>query len=223
MRTVILQLLFLYLITPFTHACSPPSNSPSSPLTLGTDGPADPSTNGYTLNHFSLIINNITSTLHFYGKILGMRHIFTFHASPAYDIIYMGYSHGGKNGSAYQTGEQLYSQKTNSEGLIEFIYPKNATTRLEASTVKANTFSHVGIVVPDVRKAEERMKEFGVEILKGVGQFPSPDDPAAKAFGLGDSVEVAEAALEGIRLIGFEDFLIVVDPDGNAVEIQQQV
>jgi lactoylglutathione lyase len=223
MRTPILRLLLLCFITPLIDACSPPTNSSSSPLTLGTDGPADIATNGYNLNHLGLIISNATATLHFYGKILGLRHIFTFHASPSYDIIYMGYSHGGKNGSGYETGEQLYSQKTNSEGLIEFIYPKNATTRLEASTIRANTFSHVGIVVPDVRKAEERMKEFGVQILKGVGTFPAPDDPAAKVFGLGDSAEVAEEALEGIRLIGFEDFLIVADPDGNAVEIQQQV
>lgn len=190
---------------------------------MGIDGPADIATNGYNLNHLGLIISNATATLHFYGKILGMRHIFTFHASPAYDIIYMGYSHGGKNGTAYQSGSELYAEKTNSEGLIEFIYPKNATTKLEASTVRANTFSHVGLVVPDVRKAEERMREYGVEILKAVGTFPGGDDPAAKVFGLGDSVEVAEEALAGIALIGFEDFLIVKDPDGNAVEIQQQV
>lgn len=149
--------------------------------------------------------------------------MFTFHASPFYSIIYMSYSHGGKNGTAYQTGPELYSQKTNSEGLIEFIYSKNVAPRLEASTVRATTFSHVGIVVPDVKKAEERMREFGVEVLKGVGTFPNGDDPAAGVFGLGNDERFAEEALEGIRMIGFEDFLIVKDPDGNAVEIQQQV
>lgn len=56
----------------------------------------------------------------------------------------MGFAQGGKKGSAYQTGEELYRQKTNSQGLLEFIYPHNATTKLEASTVRANTFSHVG-------------------------------------------------------------------------------
>jgi lactoylglutathione lyase len=198
MRALVLYLFIFYFLTPITRTCNPPTNSPFFPLVLGTDGPADVATNGYNLNHFGLIINNITSTLHFYGKILGICHIFIFHASPSFDIIYMGYSHGGKNGTAYQTGEQLYSQKTNSEGLIEFIYPKDATARLVSSTMKANTFSHVGIVVPNVRQAEERMKEFGVVILKGVGESPSPDDLAAKAFGLGDSVQVAEAALHGI-------------------------
>lgn len=221
MQPTIFYLLSLLLIS-FTQACTPPTD-PNSPLILGTDGPADPATTGYTLNHLGLIISNATATLHFYGKILGMRHIFTFHASPAYSIIYMSYSHGGKNGTAYQTGAELYSQKTNSEGLIEFIYPSNATMGLEASTARANTFSHVGIVVPDVRKTESRMREFGVEILKGVGIFPEGNDPAAGVFGLGDGEVAAEEALEGIRMIGFEDFLIVKDPDGNAVEIQQQV
>jgi lactoylglutathione lyase len=223
MHPSILSLLTISLITTLTHACPPPSNSSSSPLVLGNDGPADLATTGYNLNHFGLIISNATATLHFYGKILGMRHVFTFSASPSYTIIYMGYSQGGKNGSAYQTGEELYRQKTNSEGLLEFIYPHNATTELEASTVRANTFSHVGIVVPDVRKAEARMREFGVEILKGVGVVPAADDPAAKAFGLGDDIGVAEEALEGVRMIGFSDFLIVKDPDGNAVEIQEQM
>lgn len=95
--------------------------------------------------------------------------------------------------------------------------------RLEASTVRANTFSRVGIVVPDVGKAERRMREFGVEIVNGVGTFPNGHDPAARVFGLGDDEGAAEEALEGIGMIGFEDFLIVKDPDGNAVEIRQQV
>ncbi|KAE9972587.1 hypothetical protein EG328_004902 [Venturia inaequalis] len=214
--------LLPFLLLSLTRACTPPTD-PQSPLILGTDGPADAATTGYALNHLGLIISNVTATLHFYGKILGMRHMFTFHASPSYSIIYMSYSHGGKNGTAYQTGSELYSQKTNSEGLIEFIYPRNASRGLEASTARANTFSHVGIVVPDVRKAEARMREFGVEILKGVGAFPGGDDPAAGVFGLGGDEGAAEEALEGIRMIGFEDFLIVKDPDGNAVEIQQQV
>ena len=34
---------------------------------------------------------------------------------------YMSLSHGGKNGTGYQTGEELTREKNNSEGLIEFI------------------------------------------------------------------------------------------------------
>lgn len=51
--------------------------------------------------------------MHFYGKILGMRHIFTLQATPHATVTYMSFSHGGKNGTGFQTSSELYKEKNN--------------------------------------------------------------------------------------------------------------
>jgi lactoylglutathione lyase len=139
----------------------------------------------------------------------------------------VGYSHGGKNGTGYQTGEELLAEKTNIEGLIELISskPKN---EFPPTTKGLNTFSHVGLVVPDTKQIEARMQEFGVKVLKQVGKMPVPGTAAGelleRAFGVSTYTEEEQkAALDALAVIGFEDFLIVTDPDGNVLEIQDQV
>ena len=220
------------ILTPLTQACSAPTNS-SDAFVLGDDGPADPATLGYTMNHFSLLVNDMEASMHFYGKILGMRHLFTFHASSTFEIVYMGYSHGGKNGTGFQSGEELYKEKSNIEGLIEFIQTKDCTKKnnasdFKSSTKRVNTFSHVGLVVPDTRSVQARMEKFGVEILKPVGKMPVPGTATGelleKAFGIAAYTEAEQKeALAGIANLGFKNFLIVADPDGNVLEIQSQV
>lgn len=190
-------------------------------LAIGNDGQADPATLGYTVNHFSLLVKDMVATKHFYGDVLGMREIFTFHASDAYQIMHMGHSHGGENGSAFQSGEELFAQKANIQGLIEFLSLKDGDD-LVPSTKSTNTFSHVGLVVPDVRATQARMEEFGVRILKAVGEDIEPSSDAARAYGLGANLQEARAAAAGIERIGFANFLLVTDPDGNLVEIQNQ-
>ena len=177
------------------------------------------------MNHFSLLVNDIDATMHFYGKVLGMRHIFTYHATPTYDIVYMGYSHGGKNGTGFQTGQELYREKPNIEGLIEFLYLKdcnNTVKDLEPTTKRVNTFSHVGLVVPDVKKAQDRMEEDGVEILKPIGKDVEPGSGAAMAYRFGAQDLGDASAAAAFDAIGFKYFLLAADPDGNVVEIQQQ-
>ncbi|KAF2095753.1 hypothetical protein NA57DRAFT_59732 [Rhizodiscina lignyota] len=213
--------LFINLSDP-TQACNP-KNAPSDMLTIGDDGPADPETLGYTLNHFGLIANNITAMMDFYGDVLGMRHIFTFHCSKDYDVVYMGYSHGGKNGTGFQTGDELFAEKTNIEGLVEFVVLKDSPTKNPASTSKTNTFSHIGLVVPDIKKTQARLQQYEVKIIKAVGQDAETPGPVANAYGLGGDIAKARAALAGIDIIGFKNFILAEDPDGNLVEIQQQV
>ena len=212
------------------QACSPPTNS-SDTFVLGDDGPADPATLGYTLNHFSLLVNDMEASMHFYGKILGMRHIFTFHASSTFEVVYMGYSHGGKNGTGFQTAEELYREKQNIEGLIELIQTKrckkNDASGFQSSTKRPNTFSHVGLAVPDIESVQARMTQFGVEILKPFGKMPVPGTATGnlldKAFGIAAYTEAEQKeTLAGIANLGFADFLIVADPDGNLLEIQSQ-
>ena len=219
------------IFSPLVQACAPP-NASSDAFTLGDEGPADVATLGYTMNHFALLVNDMEVTMHFYGKILGMRHIFTFYASPTFEVVYMGYSHGGKNGTGYQTGEELYKEKTNIEGLIELIQTKNCSktsdnVEFQPSTKRVNTFSHVGLVVPDVQAIYTRMKDFGVEVLKAPGEMPVPGTATGelleKAFGIyAYTEEDQNAALAGIANLGFAKFLIVTDPDGNILEIQSQ-
>lgn len=206
-----------------SSACSPQANiEGTSPLVIGNDGPADPATLGYTLNHLALVVNNIQATRHFYGDILGMRHIFTFHATDSYDITYMGYSQGGKNGTGFQTGEELLRQQKNSQGLIEFLHHRNTSSTFPSSTTSLNTFSHVGLMVPNITQAQARMDQFGVTVLKRLGEDLKPGSEVAQAYGVEGSAEQEMAVTEGIEAIGFAYFLLVSDPDGNIVEIQQQ-
>lgn len=81
------------MLPSLTLAC-PPSltkRQSSDAFVLGSDGPADQATLGYTMNHFSFVVNDMEAMMHFYGKILGMRHIFTYHATPKFDIVYSKY------------------------------------------------------------------------------------------------------------------------------------
>lgn len=138
----------------------------------------------------------------------------------------MGFSHGGKNGTGYQTGEELYSEKNNIEGLIEILAQSNTSAPFEPSTKTPNTFSHIGLIVPDIYAAQSRMEKHGVPILKKVGSPIKWGSEAAAAFGFNKAhatVQEARAALEGIATIGFDAFLIIKDPDGNMIEVQQQV
>ena len=222
LSTFLVALLALALST--AHACG--NHDKSSPsFAIGNDGPADPATLGYTLNHFALLTHNITAVKHFYGEILGMRTVFSFGANTPFEVLYMGYSHGGKNGTGYQTGEQLYSEKNNIEGLLEFLYVEDCkdSTAFIPTTVRPSSFSHIGLIVPDLEATQGRMQAYGVSILKRIGLPIEPGSPAALVFGYASNTAAARAALMGAQTLGFDSFLLVTDPDGNLLEIQQQV
>ena len=91
--------------------CAGEQNASSGDFVLGTDGPPDEETIGFNINHLCLVVNDLDASVHFYGKILGMRHIFTYRASETYTIVYMGYSRGGEDGKGFQTGEELNKAK----------------------------------------------------------------------------------------------------------------
>jgi lactoylglutathione lyase len=223
-QTLFTSLAFLLsAVSVPTLACKPPAQSgdSNSPLTIGDDGPADPETLGYSVNHFSLNSNNLTATQEFYGGILGMRHLFTYHASEDMAVMYMGYPEGGKNGTGFQTGQQMLDEKNNREGLIEFVYIRGQE-RLTASSEVPNTFSHIGLIVPDIKATQERMDRMGAKIVKRIGKKPKVQGLIANAYGMTD-LKKAKAALPGILQLGFTEFLIVADPDGNLFEVQQQV
>ncbi|KAJ5776359.1 uncharacterized protein N7511_001370 [Penicillium nucicola] len=215
-----------------TKACNPTRRSTadataSNPFTLGTDGPAPPETLGYALNHVGLITNNLTAMKGFYGNVLGMRLLFDAALTPEYTVTYMGYVQGGRNGTGFQTGTEMTMGKNNMYGLLEIVEFSVSDDTLLSSTQRTNTFSHVGLVVPDVVKAQTYLEGKGVEVLKGVGvPIEAFEGGVPNALGVGGfagvHLEAKRRLVEAQGLIGWENFLLVRDPDGNLVEIQQQ-
>lgn len=228
------------LLLASVNACSNHDHSSPS-FQVGNDGPADPATLGYTLNHFALLTNNISAVKHFYGDILGMRTVFSYGAGTPYEILYMGYryvsflvyndrcthvlSHGGKNGTGYQTGDALFAEKTNIERLLEFLYVEDCkgADEFPPSTQRLSSFSHIGLAVPDIKATQARMEQYGVNIVKRTGEvITAAISDAAMPFGFSSDTPAAESALKGVQAIGFDSFLLVTDPDGNLLEIQPQ-
>lgn len=92
---------------PSIQGCAVHGNSTGEQFHLGNNGPADPEVLGYGINHFALNVHDLDAAMRFYGHILGMRHIFTYEVSPLLELVYLGYSTGGKNGTGFQTGAEL--------------------------------------------------------------------------------------------------------------------
>lgn len=219
------NLTYLLAVTlSYVSACGHHQTSSPS-FELGDDGPADPATLGYTLNHFALLTSNVSVTKHFYGEVLGMRTIFSYGPGTPYEVLYMGYSHGGKNGTGFQSGEELFAEKNNIEGLIEFLYVEDCggTADFMPSTERINSFSHIGLIVPDIDATQARLERYDARIVKPAGEIIEPDSVAAKAFGFASNTAAARKALKGVEGIGFDSFILATDPDGNLLEIQPQI
>ncbi|KAH6885253.1 hypothetical protein B0T10DRAFT_91707 [Thelonectria olida] len=223
----------LLLASPLTSACVTHmpvkrDNSTYPYADYGSDTPADIATTGYAINHLCLNVRNITNSVEFYSSIFGMRKLFTFHASEHYSVTYMAHSHGGRNGTGYQTTEELIREKNNAKGMLELInidVPENA---LPASTLIANTFGHIGMVVPDIEATQARLDAFpGISTLKRYGEDLSLYSRIATATSLSAKMLAqlpdAEKELIMATLVPFnKPFIIVTDPDGNMIEIQAQ-
>ncbi|OKP13330.1 hypothetical protein PENSUB_932 [Penicillium subrubescens] len=194
---------------------------------VGNDGPAPAATLGYAINHFGLLTTNLEAMKYFYGNILGMRLLFDAHVTPEYTVTYMGYAQGGRNGTGFQSGSELSRDKNNLYGLLELVQFNVSDDHLVASTKRTNTFSHVGLIVPDIAKAQTYLQKNGVKILKEFGKpVTEMTGPLQNAFGIGEyagaHIVAKQALIKAQGLIGLEYLVMVEDPDGNMVEIQQQ-
>lgn len=219
----------------YTNACNlekrqdDTAAATNSFFTIGTDGPAQPETLGFFFNHLSLIVSDLTASKEFYGNVLGMRHIFTAQLSPHYSVTYMGHAQGGRNGTGFQTGEELLRAKNNAAGLLEFQFLDDAADQEErlASTRRANTFSHLGLIVPSLQKAQEWFDSHGVNVTKRIGETAVGNDGVLNALGIGEAAltnQTEEVLLEqGQEMVGFPQLLVIEDPDGNMIEVQQLV
>lgn len=212
------------------HGCALEARQDAPPdfMTIGDDGPAPPATLGFSLNHLSLVVRNLTASMEFYGNVLGMRHLFTAQLSKDYSVTYMGHAHGGKNGTGFQTGAELLREKNNAAGMIEFQYLATSKDNdATASTVRPNTFSHIGLIVPSLEEAQKRFEEMGVTISKRIGIGGEGIKAVENALGFGETTGITqdqrEELIEGQKLVGFSELITIEDPDGNMLEVQQLV
>ncbi|KAI1402783.1 hypothetical protein F4819DRAFT_453366, partial [Hypoxylon fuscum] len=92
-----------------------------------------------------------------------------------------------------------------------------------SSTESTNTFSHIGMVVPDIEAAQKRLQNLGVSIYKGVGEpFPT-EGPVINACALQPSkfsTEEFESVILAITEMT-KNAIFSADHDGNLLEIVQ--
>lgn len=138
----------------------------------------------------------------------------------------MGHSHGGRNGTGYQTAAEMTREKNNIEGLIEIISLEYPRWDLPSGIKMPNTFSHIGLTVPDIKKTQARLEAMGATIYKGSGALFELEGPFSDATGFtqaGDQIskEEREFILQVLQPIN-TPLLFVADPDGTIIEIQNQ-
>lgn len=191
----------------------------------GPEEPADPATNGYFINHFSLNTNNLTRTIDFYNKVFGMRHMFTYHITEHLSVSYIGHSQGGRNGSAFQTTEEMIRNKQNSAGLIQVTYFN--TTSIGGEPIpgpnqRTSTLCNIGFVVPDSEATQRRLEQYGVTIYKKLGEQMPDDGPLGNPFSIGDATNLSPEAWKAIQdqMTTLNQYnIFAADPDGNLLEI----
>ncbi|KAJ4323709.1 hypothetical protein N0V84_004184 [Fusarium piperis] len=195
---------------------------------LGSDAASDPATIGYNINHLCLNVRNLTASMDFYSRIFGLRELFRLEITESYTIAYMGYSHGGKNGTGYQTALELNREKNNAQGLLELIHIDVPDNYLPSSGEQPNTFGHVGMIVPDIEAAQARLDTFPeVRVLKRTGEALTFGTEVGNATSLSPAFvaqlkPVEQAALIKSLSMLNSPLIYLTDPDGNLVELQPQ-
>jgi len=106
----------------------------------------------------------MTETVNFYHDAFGYRLLFNLHISENCALSYIGHANGGRNGSGYQTATEMSQERNNREGLIELIELKHWDIPSELKVV--NTFSHMGMIVPNLTVTYQELKSMNANILK---------------------------------------------------------
>ncbi|KAF2007962.1 Glyoxalase/Bleomycin resistance protein/Dihydroxybiphenyl dioxygenase [Amniculicola lignicola CBS 123094] len=153
-----------------------------------------------------LRIKDPDASLRFYNDCFGMHTVFIFNAGP-WTIYYLG----PRDVDMSTTGT--------AKGLLELYHipsdPHSAYTNGNDYTSPGVGFGHLGFTVPDVGTVLERVREFGYEVIKPLGESK------VTQMGLPAHVKDAEV-VEGYKWV-FEQLAFVRDPDGYWVEIVPQV
>jgi lactoylglutathione lyase len=143
-----------------------------------------------------------------------------------FSVSYMGHSHGGRNGTGYQTSETMTIEKNNREGMLEILSLEYPKWDMPAGIKTPNTFSHIGMVVPNITETQIRLEAMGANIYKKSGQEFEIEGAFADAAGFtqaGDAIskEERDLILQSMRPIN-KALLFVADPDGTIIEVQNQ-
>ncbi|KAF4999879.1 hypothetical protein FDECE_11378 [Fusarium decemcellulare] len=211
----------LLLLLPAILGSSTPEPTEESPYVVGPDDPADPATASYFVNKVGISVSDLNRSLDFYNQVFGFRHMFTTRITSHLSIAYLGKSSGGKNGTAYQTTEEMIRNKNNAEGQLELIH-LNATGNgniAPAPLQRTSTFRHIlGFIVPNTTETQARLEKYGLEIYKKVGEDMPTTGPLGDRFAYGDATGLSDKAWEEIQKamtkVNFWNVL-AVDPDGN--------
>lgn len=227
---VFLTLLVIFQCLTQTRACAPPHDYTKRAeypwAEPGDDVPSDPATIGYFSNHFSLNVRNMTETVNWYREAFGYRLLFNLHISENFAIAYIGHAHGGRNGSGYQTSQEINLERNNREGLIELVELKHPDWDMPSGLRAPNTFSHIGMVVSNSTVTYEKLKAMGANILKPPGEAFVLEG----WFGIGTgfdqagdfiSPEEKDLIMESLLPVNTPT-LWVADPDGNVIEVLNQ-
>ena len=137
----------------------------------------------------------------------------------------MAHAHGGKNGTGYQTAEEMNREKNNREGLLELVSLSVPGWNLPASSKVPNTFAHIGMVVPDIEATQRHLQKMGANIVKNFGEPMRLTGAVANATGFGDLSELGQEEIDlflKVMNVSNTPLIFVADPDGNLVEVQGQ-
>jgi lactoylglutathione lyase len=161
-----------------------------------------------------------------YTQAFGLRLLFHLKVSPHHSIAYLGHSHGGRNGTGYQSSDELNRNKNNVEGLIELLEVTSPSWDLPPGTTAPNTFSHLGVVVPNITDTQVRLDALGAKSWKRSGQPFKVEGEFAFASGFTQAGEVItdeeKKLIEAVLAPINDQMIYAADPDGTIVEVQQQ-
>lgn len=186
-----------------------------------TDPPLPESspTTGYKLNHFMLRIRDPSRSLHFYTTLLGMRTVFTMNAGP-FTLYYLGYPPTPSDRAdlpAWAARTSEFHTLTQTPGLLELYHVHGSEKSVEDGGVEisnGNTpphlgFGHLGVTVPDVAGAVERLRSHGVRVVKEVGGSERADVPLSEWE---ESRGVGVGEMHANYKAFFDRFAFVADP-----------
>jgi lactoylglutathione lyase len=153
-----------------------------------------------------LRIKNPEQSLRFYNDCFGLHTVFIFNVGP-WTIYYLG----PRDVNIGTIGA--------SKGLLELYHlpddsDKTYTSGNDYSNPAGLGFGHLGFTVPDVAETIERVKSFGYEVIKPLGE--------AKANQMGVPPIKDEDVDEGYKFV-FRQLAFVKDPDVSIMFFERRV
>lgn len=218
---------FLLAAAHLTSACGPVARQEQSnagnnatlpSFVLGEDVPSDPATLGYMVNHFCVNVKNADESVEWYSKVFGLRKVFKMQVSEHFSISYMGHSAGGRNGTGFETTDEMNRDKNNRYGMLELVSIEGVGWDVQTTS---NGLHHGGIIVPDIEAFQKRLD--GMEDVKVVKAFGEPATTDTGPYAAIAALDQAEQ--DAIFAAAGETFLpliFVEDPNGNVWEVQGQ-